>query len=58
MESMAKQYLEQISRDLQDQRAALFVGAGFSRNADKVTSDVPDIPLWGKPKAEISGKAG
>ena len=47
MESMAKQYLEQISRDLQEQRAALFVGAGFSRNADKVTSDVPDIPLWG-----------
>ena len=58
MESMAKQYLEQISRDLQDQRAALFVGAGFSRNADKVTSDVPDIPLWGDLKRIFQEKLG
>ena len=58
MESMAKQYLEQISRDLQDQRAALFVGAGFSRNADKVTSDVPDIPLWGDLKRKFQEKLG
>lgn len=58
MESMAKQYLEQISRDLQDQRAALFVGAGFSRNADKVTSDVPNIPLWGDLKRKFQEKLG
>lgn len=46
MEKNARRYLELISRHLQEHHAALFVGSGFSRNADKVTSDVPDIPLW------------
>lgn len=27
-------------------RASVMVGAGFSRNADKISSAVPDFPLW------------
>jgi hypothetical protein len=27
-------------------RAAVMVGAGFSRNAEKISSAVPDFPLW------------
>lgn len=46
MSATAKHYLELISQHLQEHHAALFVGSGFSRNADKVTSDVPNIPLW------------
>lgn len=46
MSTNAKRYLELISQHLQEHHAALFVGSGFSLNADKVTSDVPDIPLW------------
>lgn len=45
MDTNAKRYLELISQHLQEHHAALFVGSGFSLNADKVTSDVPDIPL-------------
>lgn len=46
MSTTAKHYLELISQHLQEHHAALFVGSGFSRNAEKVTSDVPNIPLW------------
>lgn len=37
MDTNAKRYLELISQHLQEHHAALFVGAGFSLNADKVT---------------------
>ena len=47
MDTNAKRYLELISQHLQEHHAALFVGSGFSLNADKVTSDVPDILFWG-----------
>ena len=47
MESNAQKNLEIISTHIQEHHAAVLVGAGFSRNAIKVTPDVPDSPLWG-----------
>ena len=58
MEKNARRYLELISRHLQEHHAALFVGSGFSRNADKVTSDVPDIPLWDELANKFNEKLG
>ena len=54
----AKQYLNIISQHLQENHAALFVGAGFSLNADKVTSDVPAMPLWNDLATKFSEKLG
>lgn len=42
----AERYLDLISLHLQEHRAALFVGSGFSRNAAKITPSVKDLPLW------------
>lgn len=47
MESNAQKSLEIISKHIQENHAAVLVGAGFSRNAIKVSPDVPDSPLWG-----------
>lgn len=58
MDTNAKRYLELISQHLQEHHAALFVGAGFSLNADKVTSDVPDIPLWAGLAQKFKEKLG
>lgn len=46
MAGNAQSYLDIISQHLQEHRAALMVGTGFSRNAVKESPDVPDIPLW------------
>lgn len=58
MDTNAKRYLELISQHLQEHHAALFVGSGFSLNADKVTSDVPDIPLWAGLAQKFKEKLG
>ena len=58
MSTNAKRYLELISQHLQEHHAALFVGSGFSLNADKVTSDVPDIPLWAGLAQKFKEKLG
>ncbi|MEA2206555.1 MAG: hypothetical protein QOE77_3331 [Blastocatellia bacterium] len=43
-------YLEQIRQRLwgarEFGRAAVMVGAGFSRNAQKTTASIPEFPLW------------
>src|SRR5437588_467363 len=43
-------YLEQIRHHLwsgrEFGRAAVMVGAGFSRNAEKATPSIPEFPLW------------
>jgi hypothetical protein len=43
-------YLEQIRQHLwggrEFGRAAVMVGAGFSRNAEKTTASIPEFPLW------------
>ena len=38
-------YLNEIAEQLWNNKASLFVGAGFSRNAIS-KSDIPIIPLW------------
>lgn len=58
MDTNAKRYFELISQHLQEHHAALFVGSGFSLNADKVTSDVPDIPLWAGLARKFKEKLG
>lgn len=58
MDTNAKRYLELISQHLQEHHAALFVGSGFSLNADKVTSDVSDIPLWAGLARKFKEKLG
>lgn len=58
MAENAKQYLNIISQHLQENHAALFVGAGFSLNADKVTSDVPAMPLWNDLATKFREKLG
>ena len=37
---------EKLWCDREFGRAAVMVGAGFSRNAEKVSPNVPDFPLW------------
>ena len=44
--SNVEPYLKLISHDLEEHHAALFVGAGMGRNADKINTSVPDMPLW------------
>ncbi len=39
-------FLNHISEHLRKNRAAVLIGAGFSRNADKVDESVPNPPLW------------
>lgn len=39
-------HLDQISDQLQAGHAAVLVGAGFSRNADKIVDSVPSSPTW------------
>ena len=34
-------------------QAAVMVGAGFSRNAEKIASSTPDFPLWGDLASDI-----
>ena len=46
MANNTQRYLDLISQHLQDHHAALFVGAGFSRNAEKINQDTPNSPLW------------
>lgn len=46
MEPNAKESIKIISNHIQENRAAVLVGAGFSRNAIKVSPDVPNSPLW------------
>lgn len=46
MSDSAKKYLDLIAEHLQEQNAAVLVGAGFSRNADKLDPDGPNSPLW------------
>ena len=58
MAENAKQYLNIISQHLQENHAALFVGAGFSLNADKVTLDVPAMPLWNDLATKFREKLG
>lgn len=43
---LVKKYLDTIGDHLQNGHAALLVGAGFSRNADKNSESVPPSPLW------------
>ena len=46
MSDSAKKYLDLIAEHLQENHAAVLVGAGFSRNADKLDPDGPNSPLW------------
>ena len=46
-ESSAEKYLNLIGTHLKEGHAALLVGAGFSRNADKIDDHIVDSPLWG-----------
>ena len=46
MSDSAKKYLDLIAEHLQEHNAAVLVGAGFSRNADKLDPDGPNSPLW------------
>lgn len=46
MSDSAKKYLDLIAEHLQEHHAAVLVGAGFSRNADKLDPDGPNSPLW------------
>lgn len=39
-------YLDLIGKHLAEHHAAVLVGAGFSRNAVKTGSDIPDSPTW------------
>ncbi len=39
-------YLDLIGKHLAEHHAAVLVGAGFSRNAVKTDSDIPDSPTW------------
>ena len=39
-------YLDLISQHLEEHHAALLVGSGLSRNAEKINPSVPDSPLW------------
>ncbi len=39
-------YLNLIGKHLAEHHAAVLVGAGFSRNAVKADSDIPDSPTW------------
>lgn len=52
----AERYLDLISLHLQEHRAALFVGSGFSRNAAKISPGVKDLPLWDDLKRCFIGK--
>ena len=45
-ENSSVKYLNLISSHLKEGHAALLVGAGFSRNADKIDEHTPDSPLW------------
>ncbi len=38
--------LSQLARALWGEGAAVFVGAGFSRNAERASLDTPEPPLW------------
>lgn len=51
-------YLDLISQHLQENHAALFIGAGFSLNADKATPDVPNMPLWKDLAEKFKDKLG
>lgn len=46
-ENSSLKYLNLIGSHLKEGHAALLVGAGFSRNADKIDEHIPDSPLWG-----------
>ena len=46
-ESSSEKYLNLIGTHLKEGHAALLVGAGFSRNADKIDDHIVDSPLWG-----------
>ena len=46
MSDSAKKYLDLIAEHLQEHHATVLVGAGFSRNADKLDPDGPNSPLW------------
>lgn len=39
-------YLDLIAKHLKEHHAAILVGAGFSRNADKPDDSFPDSPTW------------
>ena len=45
-ENSSVKYLNLIGSHLKEGHAALLVGAGFSRNADKIDEHTPDSPLW------------
>lgn len=45
-ESSSEKYLNLIGTRLKEGHAALLVGAGFSRNADKIDDHIVDSPLW------------
>jgi len=39
-------YLKHISDSLKNGKAAVLIGAGFSKNAEKSIQSAPDFPLW------------
>lgn len=45
-ENSSLKYLNLIGTHLKEGHAALLVGAGFSRNADKIDEHTADSPLW------------
>lgn len=47
MESMSELYIDEIVSSLLEHRAAILVGAGFSRNADPVNNTIQSkMPMW------------
>lgn len=47
MESMSEPYINEIVNSLLEHRAAVLVGAGFSRNADPVNNTIKSkMPMW------------
>ena len=46
MENVTKKYMDMLAEHLQEHRASVLVGAGFSRNAVKIDDSVSDSPTW------------
>lgn len=58
MSDSAKKYLDLIAKHLQEHHAAVLVGAGFSRNADKLDPTATDSPLWSDIAEAFNKKLG
>lgn len=59
MESMSELYIDEIVSSLLEHRAAVLVGAGFSRNADPVNNTIQSkMPMWNELIDKFCDKLG